>query len=112
DTQFGDGARPPLATRASLVAEATQVVTLVAEEVAIARDVKPGGAVTEGRLVLHPLDGALGAGAEMMIHQVVPQLAGTASQPARPDVRCRAHEQPGGIECGRAEKNDARLVVR
>src|SRR5262245_44626015 len=76
DTQFGDGARPPLSTRASLVAETTQVIPFVAEEVAITWDVKPGGAMTERRLVLHPVDSALGAGAEVMIHQVVPQLSG------------------------------------
>ena len=55
---------------------------------------------------------AVRAAAEVVIHQVVAELAGAAAEPAGPDVGGRAHEQPRRVERRRAEEDDLRRVVR
>jgi len=47
DAELSDGALPARATGAALVAEAAQVFTIVAEQVAVARDVKTGRPVAD-----------------------------------------------------------------
>src|SRR5438067_498343 len=85
--ELGDRARPPLTAGASLVAEAAQVRPLVADQVPVARDVEAGGSPTIVILVIEPLDPALRTHAEVVIHQVVPQLSGARPQPAGPHLR-------------------------
>ena len=58
DAELRDRARPALAARAALVAEAAQVVALVAEQVAVARDVEAGRPAAVVVLVVQPLERA------------------------------------------------------
>src|SRR5579872_3778954 len=84
--QLLDRARPSLAARASLIAEPAHVVPLVAEQVAVARNVEARGSSAEIVLVLEALERAVGAAAELVIHEVVTELTRARSQPAGPDV--------------------------
>ncbi len=86
DAQLGHRSSPTLTAGTSLVAETPQVVAAVAGQVAIARQVEAGGAVAVDRLVVESVDAAPGAQSEVVVHQVVSQLARTASQPVGPDV--------------------------
>src|SRR5690606_28582725 len=96
DAELGHAALPVAAARRPLVAEAARVFPLVTEQVAVARDVE---AVRPPAEVV--LRGERGVGEpgrrpdlEMVIHQVVPELAGAAAEPVRPHVRGRAHQDP------------------
>ena len=112
DPELGHGARPALASRAPLIAEAAQIVPLLPVQVAIARDVEPGRAASVHVLVLVPVEVSLSADPEVVVHEVVPQLPRTAPEPARPDIGRRAQQQPRAVERRGAEKDDAGLVVR
>ena len=59
---------------------------MLAEQVAEARDVEAGRPPAVDVLVLVALDVAVGAEAEVVVHQVVTELARAAAQPAGPDV--------------------------
>ena len=72
--------------------EATQVLAFVAEQIAIARNVESVGPPAEVVLVVQSLEFALGTRAEVMVHQVVAQLARAAAESTRPDVGRRAHQ--------------------
>ena len=112
DPKLRDGARPAVAPRAALVAEAAQVLALVAEQVAIARDVEARRTPAVVVLVLESLELPVRADAEVMVHEVVAELAGAAAESSGPHVGRGAHEQPRRVERGRAEKHDLRRVVR
>src|SRR5690606_3689905 len=86
DAHFGDTARPVLAARAALVAEAAQIAAAVVADVAETRDVEAAGAASGVIPVLETVDDALRAGLEVMVHDVVAQLAGRRPQPALPHV--------------------------
>src|SRR5207244_11047045 len=96
-------ARPPLTAGASLVAEAAQIRPLVAEQIAVPRDVEAGGSPTIVILVVEPFDRTLRTHAEVVIHQVVPQLSGARLQPAGPHLRRGSEQQPRRIERSRAQ---------
>ncbi|KAG1067082.1 hypothetical protein G6F40_017739 [Rhizopus arrhizus] len=42
----------------------------------------------------------------MMVHHVMPQLAGRGTQAALPDIGGRVHQQPGRVEGGGVEEDD------
>src|ERR1051325_6874348 len=85
--QLGHRARPPLTAGAPLVADAPQVRPLVAEQIAVARDVEAGGSPAIVILVIEPFDRTLRTHTKVMIHQVVPQLSGARPQPVGPHLR-------------------------
>src|SRR5690606_25156677 len=109
DTELAHGALPALAARAALVAESAQVLALVVADVAIARDVIARRASAVVVAVVEAVERAFGADAEVVIHEVVAELAGARAQAAGPDVRRRAHEYPCRVQRRRAEEHDARL---
>src|SRR5690606_33977829 len=104
DAELADRALPALAARAALIAEAAQVVATFPEQVTVARDVKARRAAAVIVAVLEPVERALGADPEVMVHQVVAELTGAAAEAAGPDVRGRAHQQPCGIQRRRAQE--------
>src|SRR5690606_8171418 len=107
DTQFAYRALPVVATCGALVTETSQVWPLVAEEVAIARDieaVRPAPVVVallERRL----LELARCSKAEVVIHQVVPQFTGAAAQAVRPYIGSGAHQDPRGVQRRSTKEN-------
>src|SRR6266481_5941974 len=86
NAQFRDCSSPVLPSRATLITKAAEVRSLVPEEISIAGNVEAVGTATEDRLVVQALESALGAGAEVMIHQVVTELARAAAESTGPDV--------------------------
>src|SRR5690606_36979597 len=111
-SELGDRALPPLAAGAPLIAEAAKVVALLPTEVAVTGDVEAGGPATVVVLVLEAVDGARRTAAEVVVHQVVAQLAGAGAQAVRPDVPRRAHQDPRGVQRRCAEEDHARLHLR
>ena len=71
-TQLGHRARPPLAAGTALVAEAAQVVALLAREIPIARNVEAGRAPPGVILVVESLELARCTTPEVVVHQVMP----------------------------------------
>src|SRR5690606_13793493 len=61
--------------------------------------------------VFKAFDAATRTTTEMVIHNVVAQLAAAASQAIGPDIRCRIHQYPGAVERGSVQKDDLRLVL-
>src|SRR5688572_25181587 len=70
-------ALPALTARATLVAEAAQILALLAGQIAEARDVEARRPVAEVILAVQHLvhEKAFGAGTEVMVHQIVTELA-------------------------------------
>src|SRR4029077_7556409 len=74
NAQLGDCSAPILPSRATLITEAAEVLSLVPEQISIAGNVEPIRTATEDGLVIQSLESALRAGAEVMVHQVVTEL--------------------------------------
>src|SRR5687767_13901020 len=111
DAELGDGTLPPLPARASLITEAAQIVPALARQVAEPWDVEPRWPAAVDVAVLMPREVAVGAAAEMVIHQVVTELSGAAPQPAGPDVGRGPHEDPRRVQRRRAEEDHAGRVL-
>src|SRR5690606_20728031 len=79
DAEFGHVARPALAARAALVAEAARVLAGIAVDVAKPRDVEPGRPPAVDDAIGEAVDAAGGADAEVVVHDVVPELARAAA---------------------------------
>src|SRR3989442_12890436 len=111
--QLGARARPALTTGAALIAEATEVYALVAEQIAVTRDVKSRRAPAVVVLAIEArlLQRARRAGAEVVIHEIVSQLSGAAPQAAGPHIGRGSQQQPRRIQCRRAQEDDARRVI-
>ena len=105
DVQFGNLALPALTAGRTLIAEAAGIGAFLAAQVAEAGDIEARGATAEVILVVKPLDPALGADAEMVVHDVVAQLARGRSKTAVPDIRGRVHHDPGRIEAGGVQEH-------
>src|SRR5690606_30060854 len=106
-------ALPVAATCGALVTETSQVWPIVAEEVAIARDieaVRPAPVVVallERRL----LELARCSKAEVVIHQYVPQFTGAAAQAVRPYIGSGAHQDPRGVQRRSTKENQRCLIL-
>src|SRR5690606_3809254 len=111
DTEFGHLPRPALPARTALVSESTRVFALVAADVAEPRNVEAGRAAAVHDAIGEPVDAALGPDAEVVIHDVVTELARAAPESVRPDVSGRVHEDPRRVEGRRAEEHDARVEL-
>ena len=109
--QLGHRARPPRTAGAALVPEAARVLALVAEQIAVARNVEAGGTPAVVRFVVEPFDSAGRTRTEMVIHEIAAQGVGARAKSARPDVGRRAQQEPGGIQRGRTKEDDFRGVV-
>src|SRR5213593_531380 len=68
--ELGHGARPARTAGAALVAETAQVLPLVAEQIAVARDVEARRAPAVVVLVVEPFDSAGRARPEVVIHEI------------------------------------------
>src|SRR5690606_23519185 len=110
DPQLGHGPRPALPACPALVAEAAQVAATFATDVAEAWDVEAAGAATRVVLVFVAVDDALGTDLEVVVHDVVAQLAGRGTQPAFPHVGGRVHQHPGRVEARCVEEDDVGRV--
>src|SRR5688500_14170792 len=108
--QLLDAARRVLAARAPLVAEASNVVLLLRLRVDApkSRDIDPVRALTLVVTVAEILGEAGRANLEMVIHQVVPQLAAVVAETVREAIRNRVEQDERRRDRGRAEKDDAR----
>src|SRR5882672_8447968 len=84
--ELGHRARPPRPAGTALVPEAAQILPLVAEQIAVARNVESGGAPAVVVLVVEPFDRPRRARAEVVIHEIVSQRIGARAEAAGPDV--------------------------
>src|SRR5437762_4392736 len=98
DAQLGYRPSPIVPTSTALVAEAAQIRTLVAKKVSVTRDIESVWTAAKIILVIQSLALALSTSAEVMVHQVMPELTGAAAESARPYIRRRAHQQPCRVE--------------
>src|SRR5690606_4944646 len=105
DGQFADIAFPVFARSAALVAEATQVRTLVVTDILETGNVYAVCATAVDVFVVEAFEHAGSAVVERMIHHVVPQLAAATAQAALPNIGCGVHQYPGAIE-GRSIEED------
>src|SRR5690606_29517075 len=103
--QFADIAFPVFARSAALVAEATQVRTLVVTDILETGNVYAVCATAVDVFVVEAFEHAGSAVVERMIHHVVPQLAAATAQAALPNIGCGVHQYPGAIE-GRSIEED------
>src|SRR5688500_5156464 len=109
DAGLAHGPLSTLPSRAALVAETAPILAPVAEHVAEPRNVEPCRAIAEVVLAVQLLvdEEAFGADAKVMVHKIVAELAGARAQSLGPDVGSGLHQQPGAIQCRRADENDA-----
>src|SRR5690606_31620478 len=94
DAELADGAIPASPARAALVTEASQILASVAEQVPVARNIETGRPAPVVVTVVEPFEIAVGTDPEVVIHQIVAELAGARPEPAGPYVRRRAHQDP------------------
>ena len=97
-------ARPAFAAAAALVAVAAEKFLLFGFHVAEARNVNAVGAIAEGHFVFMAGHDAAGAGAHVVIHEVVAEFAAAVGE-AVGKFRSRGIEQDArGLERGSAKK--------
>src|SRR5262245_41841611 len=98
DAELRHGALPPLPAGAALVAEAAQVLALVAEEIAEARNIETRGPLAVHGAIAQLVDRAVGAETEVVVHQVMAQFPRAAAEAAWPHVEGRPHEEPCAVD--------------
>src|SRR5690606_5625834 len=106
NAQFRHVPVPTLAARRTLIAEATQVIAFFITQIAKAWNVKTGRTTTVVILVFKTFYHRAGTYAEMVIHDVVAQLAAAAAQTVRPDIGSGVHQNPGRVEGGCVQEDN------